>query len=246
MKREKLVKTYEDLVKEAYSKKAEAYKATDKRERWDYLFSKLTADHYLLSQIDIWGKVVLNIGCAPHPIDELLFARKCKRWVATDINPDVLTAARKIVEEELSTDVASKIKFVEADARKLPFKDEEFDVVVAFSTIEHIPDEGWRKALAEIARVTKKGGYVVVTIPNKLNIAYWIWSWWLQKKGKAEFGFEVCLTPWQLKRAMKAEGLIPLKFASNFLFSPQIWVKWLRIPFLSYFGFRAGYLAQKM
>jgi ubiquinone/menaquinone biosynthesis C-methylase UbiE len=190
--------------------------------------------------------VVLNIGCAPHPIDELLFARKCKRWVATDINPDVLTAARKIVEEELSTDVASKIKFVEADARKLPFKDEEFDVVVAFSTIEHIPDEGWRKALAEIARVTKKGGYVVVTIPNKLNIAYWIWSWWLQKKGKAEFGFEVCLTPWQLKRAMKAEGLIPLKFASNFLFSPQIWVKWLRIPFLSYFGFRAGYLAQKM
>jgi len=235
----------EKKVSAVYDKKAKNFRATDKRQRWDYLFSKFCSDHFLLSKIDLEGKTVLNIGCAPHPIDEILHARKCKRWVATDINQNVLNAAKKMAEEELSPKLFSRLSFEKADARKLPYEDKSFDVVLAFSTIEHIPDTGWKTALLEISRVLKPKGYAIITMPNKLNLAYWNWSRKQQKKGQAEFGYEVCVTPFGLKREMNKNSLTPIKFASNFIVSPSIWNSFLTIPFLSYFGFRMGYLARK-
>ena len=50
-----------------------------------------------------------------------------------------------------------------ADIRKLPFKDNEFDVVCAFQIIEHIPWEDVPKALSEMKRVSKKN--VIFSIP---------------------------------------------------------------------------------
>jgi len=59
-------------------------------------------------------------------------------------------------EETLNPDVI-------ADVRKLPFKDNEFDVVCAFQIIEHIPWKDVPKALAELQRVSKKN--VIFSIP---------------------------------------------------------------------------------
>jgi len=50
-----------------------------------------------------------------------------------------------------------------ADVRKLPFKDNEFDVVCAFQIIEHIPWEDVPKAFAELQRVSKRN--VIFSIP---------------------------------------------------------------------------------
>jgi hypothetical protein len=47
---------------------------------------------------------------------------------------------------------------------------------------------------------------------------------------------------------MERYGLKPIQFASNFMFTPAVWLKpllpldWL----LRYFGYRCGYLAQKL
>ncbi len=45
----------------------------------------------------------------------------------------------------------------------LTFPDNEFDLVVSLEVLEHIPD--YKKALAEIYRITKLGGYFVFSVP---------------------------------------------------------------------------------
>ncbi len=49
------------------------------------------------------------------------------------------------------------------DIRKLPFKDNEFDVVCAFQILEHIPWEDVPKAFTELQRISKR--YVIFSVP---------------------------------------------------------------------------------
>lgn len=53
---------------------------------------------------------------------------------------------------------------VQGDALALPFPDEAFDRVIAAEVLEHIPDDS--SAIAELARVLKKGGTMAVTVPR--------------------------------------------------------------------------------
>jgi SAM-dependent methyltransferase len=58
----------------------------------------------------------------------------------------------------------------QAELAELPYEDGRFDVVVATDVIEHIEDDA--RALAELRRVARPGGRLVVTVP-----AYsWLWS----------------------------------------------------------------------
>ena len=51
----------------------------------------------------------------------------------------------------------------EAPIERLPFADMTFDLVTCLDVIEHISDD--RAALAELRRVTRPGGHLVVTVP---------------------------------------------------------------------------------
>jgi ubiquinone/menaquinone biosynthesis C-methylase UbiE len=53
---------------------------------------------------------------------------------------------------------------VRADALQLPFKDETFDAIVTFETIEHVPDG--HLFLQEMRRVLRPGGTIVISTPN--------------------------------------------------------------------------------
>ncbi|NIO20358.1 MAG: methyltransferase domain-containing protein [Candidatus Aenigmarchaeota archaeon] len=50
-----------------------------------------------------------------------------------------------------------------ADIKRLPFKNNSYDAVLAFEILEHLPWEEVDKALKELHRVTKK--YVIISIP---------------------------------------------------------------------------------
>jgi SAM-dependent methyltransferase len=57
------------------------------------------------------------------------------------------------------------VTFNVADGRSLPFPDEHFDRAYSISVLEHIPDGGAAEALAELSRVVRPGGRVVITLP---------------------------------------------------------------------------------
>ncbi|MEN8703004.1 MAG: methyltransferase domain-containing protein [Polaribacter sp.] len=69
----------------------------------------------------------------------------------------------------ITSDLESPIADVKADICDLPFKDNEFDVVLCNHVLEHIPDD--YKAMQELYRVLKTGGFGVFQIPQDLNRA---------------------------------------------------------------------------
>ena len=53
------------------------------------------------------------------------------------------------------------LKFMESDATTLPFGNQEFNMVLSFYVLHHI-GSSWDKALTEINRVLKSGGYFIL------------------------------------------------------------------------------------
>lgn len=67
----------------------------------------------------------------------------------------------------ITTDLHSPLADVKADICNLPFKDNEFDVILCNHVLEHIPDD--TKAMQELYRVLKKGGMAILQIPQDLS-----------------------------------------------------------------------------
>lgn len=53
-----------------------------------------------------------------------------------------------------------------AVAERLPFPDDTFDCVTCLEVIEHLPEENWAIAIADMRRVLKPGGVLIVTVPH--------------------------------------------------------------------------------
>ncbi|WP_400076893.1 class I SAM-dependent methyltransferase [Winogradskyella sp. R77965] len=66
-----------------------------------------------------------------------------------------------------TTDLLSPIADVKADICNLPFEDNSYDVILCNHVLEHIPDD--TKAMQELYRVMKPGGYGIFQIPQDLN-----------------------------------------------------------------------------
>lgn len=68
-----------------------------------------------------------------------------------------------------TTDLNSPLADVKADICNLPFKDNEFDVILCNHVLEHIPDD--TKAMQELYRVLKPNGWGIFQIPQDMNRA---------------------------------------------------------------------------
>lgn len=66
-----------------------------------------------------------------------------------------------------TTDLNSPLADVKADICNLPFEDNAFDVILCNHVLEHIPDD--TKAMQELYRVLKIGGWGVFQIPQDLQ-----------------------------------------------------------------------------
>lgn len=74
------------------------------------------------------------------------------------------SGTEKIHSEVINVDVFPfKNVDIVSDATKLPLKDNSVDMIITESTLEHIPDS--HRAMREMARVIKPGGYIYVSIP---------------------------------------------------------------------------------
>lgn len=71
-------------------------------------------------------------------------------------------------------------RFVACDVRRLPFKDNSFDLVVSDSTLDHFKYKGDIKiALGELKRVLKPGGVLVITLDNRGNFTEPLFRLWI-------------------------------------------------------------------
>lgn len=72
----------------------------------------------------------------------------------------------------------------------IPFRDGSFDLVYNSGVIEHFPDPKNCDAVREMARITKKDGYVMIIVPNSYCIWYRAWKYLAYKMNNFEFGYE--------------------------------------------------------
>ncbi|MEY4740820.1 MAG: hypothetical protein RL402_345 [Actinomycetota bacterium] len=110
------------------------------------------------------GEQILDIA-AGTGTSSMAFLSEGVRVVAADFSNGMLEVGKKKY---------PKLEFVFADAMKLPFKDQEFDVVTMSFGLRNVQDH--KVALGEFLRVLKPGGRLVICefshVPGPLGVLY--------------------------------------------------------------------------
>jgi ubiquinone/menaquinone biosynthesis C-methylase UbiE len=103
------------------------------------------------------GDAVLDVGCGPGTdvFDMVDLVGPSGRLVGIDASEVMIAEARRRAEHR-----GVPVTFEVGDLQSLPYPDATFDVCRAARVLEHLPDA--RRALAEMARVTRPGGRVAV------------------------------------------------------------------------------------
>ena len=100
------------------------------------------------------GKTLLDVGCGDGALAAEL-ARRGALVTGLDADPVMIVAARQRAESE-----AAPLRLVEGRAEALPFEDNSFDCTLSVTTLCFVQEA--RRAVAEMARVLKPGGRLVI------------------------------------------------------------------------------------
>lgn len=103
---------------------------------------------------NVKNKKILDIGCGTGIYAKIL-VRKGAKVKGIDISKEMIKIARK---------ENPKIEFKIGNAEKLPYKNKEFDIVLAALVMEHF--SRWDRLLKEIKRVLKNKGLFLFSIGN--------------------------------------------------------------------------------
>ena len=91
---------------------------------------------------------ILDVGCGggflSNPLSEL-----GHDVTGLDISQESLEVAKKY-------DTSKRVKYIIADARKIPFPDNSFDVIISMDFLEHVTEV--QEVVNEISRLLKPGG----------------------------------------------------------------------------------------
>lgn len=73
-------------------------------------------------------------------------------------------------------------RLISMDATDLQYRDEEFDIVVSITVLQHIPSKKKLQAISEISRVVKRGGYIIILeLRDLFDDAPHVFPWGLSK-----------------------------------------------------------------
>lgn len=103
---------------------------------------------------------VLDAGCG-YGIYALSLAEGSYTVDAIDLESIRIEEIKRMLSE--TPDLAARVHPILGSLTKLPFNDARYELVVCSEVIEHIPDDA--SALNEIARVTKSGGTLLLSVP---------------------------------------------------------------------------------
>lgn len=131
-----------------------------------------------LDLIDFAGKRVLEIGLG-QGADAEQIVRRGGIYNGVDLTDESV----KRVRMRFSLHELSFERIEQASALELPFDDDSFDIVFSHGVLHHIPEI--RKAQAEIARVLKPGGRLIVMLYAKWSLNYLISIFIVRRLGLA-------------------------------------------------------------
>jgi len=104
---------------------------------------------------------VLNIGVGNASLEQLSDAKGVQVF---SLDPSRRSIDR--LQKALGSEDRAKVGYIQ----NIPFSADTFDAVVMSELIEHLDDETIRQGMAEVARVLRPGGTVVITTPYKENL----------------------------------------------------------------------------
>lgn len=125
-----------------------------------FVQSEVTLEHlhrYMIAKNYVKDKVVLDIASGEGYGTNLL-AAIAKEIVGVDISSEAISLAKKKYK-------STNLQFKEGRADLIPCKDNYFDVVVSFETLEH--HDKHDEMLSEIKRVLKPEGILIISTPDK-------------------------------------------------------------------------------
>lgn len=114
----------------------------------------------MLSDFNKRGKVI-DIGCGTGEMLQVLSKHRFQAF-GLDYSLKMLQAISKEV-------VKQRLPLINGEIEALPFKDECFDGLICAGVIEYLNED--LKALMEIARILKQGGFAIITLSNRLSPA---------------------------------------------------------------------------
>jgi SAM-dependent methyltransferase len=124
------------------------------------------------------GRCVLDVGCGVG-MYTAAFLRETPHVFGVEVERE-----RALEAQERAAGVAQAL------GERLPFPDAAFDVVYSHEVLEHVADD--RACAAEMVRVTRPGGRVLVFVPNRLYVLETHGVFW---RGRYHFG-NVPLVNW--------------------------------------------------
>lgn len=170
---------------------------------------------FLLSQIDVKGKRVLEVGAGTGR-DSLALARAGARVTTFDYSDESLRLLASIAGDEMD--------IVCGDALALPFADDSFDIVFHQGLLEHFREP--QLLLQENCRVLRTRGHVLVDVPQRWHY-YTLMKHALMAANRWFAGWETEFSSGELSRLMRESGFeITGAYGSNLF--PPVWYRGVR------------------
>jgi SAM-dependent methyltransferase len=117
---------------------------------------------YAFARRFVAGRSVLDVACG-EGYGSALLAEVAGEVTGVDI------AAAAVTHATTRYAARGNLRFTVASATALPLPDASVDAVVSFETLEHLPASDQPRMIAEIARVLRPGGVLVISAPNPVE-----------------------------------------------------------------------------
>lgn len=107
--------------------------------------------------LDLQGSTVLELGCGKAEKTRLI-AQQAASVLALEVDE------KQLAKNFAVTDLPN-VRFAHGGAEKIPASDSNFDIVLMFKSLHHVPIEMMDRAFLEIYRVLKPGGTAYISEP---------------------------------------------------------------------------------
>ena len=151
------------IIEKTYKDKSIVETFDYEREKYFYQRDKHKIEsNFLINTLNLFNKPikVLDVACGTgRMLNEVFKSKNNIDYYGLDTSKEMISKLKNKTKEKIHLNIA--------DASKLPYKDNTFDVTYTFHLLWHLPKETQEEIVKDMFRVTKNNGYVIIDYINK-------------------------------------------------------------------------------